>query len=120
MFNFISYSLVPSPSFKKVFMYAFPVTVIACIVCVLTSLAVEETVLTGVGDNSVWGFFGSNFRFLISLGAAFVSGILGIFIEYFHILFLNNILQQWNEFLFYLFTFFCGTLLCFIIRSYAG
>eukprot|EP00128_Syssomonas_multiformis_P014707 Colp12_sorted_trinity150504_noHs@1556 len=60
------------------FLYAFPVTAFSAIFSYIASFIFEEGVtFIGTGPTAVFGFFGTGFRFAMSIGAAFVSGILG-------------------------------------------
>lgn len=65
-------------SWMPVWLYVFPVTIIAGLLAALFSIAFEEkTQLAGVSAQSLFGLFGSGQRFGLVLGSAFTAGILG-------------------------------------------
>lgn len=60
------------------FLYAFPVSLIASLVLLCLAAVLEPSVkMSGLGPSSVFGFFGSPERFGLSFGAALGAGILG-------------------------------------------
>lgn len=59
------------------FMYATVVTGTSAIGCALGALAFEGATLSGTGLTSVFGWFGSNRVFALTVSGAFVAGMLG-------------------------------------------
>jgi drug/metabolite transporter (DMT)-like permease len=59
------------------FIFALPVTAIAAIVLIFSSLVIEDTSFGGIGPTSIFGFLGSAHRAGLAIAAAAVSGILG-------------------------------------------
>lgn len=60
-----------------VFIFAFPVNIVASAVLFVTSVLFEGASVVGTGASSVFGFWGDGRRFGIVLCAAAVSGVLG-------------------------------------------